>query len=151
MFLWTFNWLKTPRQRWFSADGVCFVSLFFTVKYLLGEEMAFKVVLRNFSECNGLKFYIPEISQNSCYHKISWAYKKYHPVWTLQRIFSQTKSRKSLNIMVPGAGGGRQAALAVQSLSNASLPGRVTQGNPPKYTLRGAKIKAASFWDAVHA
>ena len=81
------------------------VSLFFTIKYL-GGGMAFMVVLRNFSECNGLKFYIPEISQNSCYHKISWACKKYHSVWASQRIFSWIKSCKSLNIMVPGAGGG---------------------------------------------
>ena len=91
--------------------------------------MVFMVVLRNFSDCNGLWFYIPEISQNSWCQKISWACKKYRTVGALQRIFSRTKSCKSLNIMVPGAGDW-QAAPAAQSLSNASPPGRVTQGNP---------------------
>ena len=96
------NFFKTPRQRWFSADGVCFVSLFFTAKYLFWEN-GFMVVLAEFANCNGLWFYIPEISQNSCYQKISCACKKYRTVGMLQRIFSQIKSYKSLNIMAPGA------------------------------------------------
>lgn len=42
----------TKRERLLNT-----VSLFFTIKYL-GGGMAFMVVLRNFSECNGLKFYM---------------------------------------------------------------------------------------------
>ena len=64
------TFLKLPASGGFPQTGFVLYLSFLLPNIFFGEN-GFMVVLRNFSECNGLKFYIPEISQNSCYHKIS--------------------------------------------------------------------------------